>query len=405
MLVLAQILSGAGLTAGITVGALLAEELLGSTGLAGVPSALFTAGAALGAVGIGRLCTRWGRRPGLALGYATGALGSIGVVVAAATGSVALLFPSLLVYGIGTASGLMARYAGADLASPARRGRAVSTVLFATTLGAVVGPLLVTPAGEVAHHWGVPRLAGPFLLAAAAFLVTAVALVCLLRPDPLRLAQELAAHASTDTAGSPVDAPAPVRRREVAVGTTVMVLAQLVMIAVMTMTPVHMLAHGHSAQAAGLVIALHVGAMFLPSPLTGLLVDRIGRRMVACASGPVLLAAGALAAVSPAGSVPALGAALVLLGLGWNFGLISGTAIVTDALPPDRRATTQGLVDVGIAVAGAVGSLASGLLVAHTSYPTLALAGGLAALVVVPVTGWSLRRTRPAVRPPGPGRR
>ncbi|MFJ9112917.1 MFS transporter [Streptomyces sp. NPDC102283] len=415
MLVLAQVMSGAGLTAGITVGALLAEEMLGSTGLAGVPSALFTAGAAVGALGIGRLCTRRGRRPGLALGYATGALGSVGVVVAAATGSVALLFPALVVYGMGTATGLMARYAGADLASPARRGRAVSAVLFATTLGAVAGPVLVTPAGEVAHAWGVPRLAGPFLLAAAAFAATAVVLACLLRPDPLRLAQELAARGAQDrgadtgeegdtgTGGPRAGAAAPAGRHDVAVGAAVMVLAQVVMIGIMTMTPVHMLAHGHSAQAAGLVISLHVGAMFLPSPFTGLLVDRIGRRWVACASGPLLLAAGALAALSPADSTPALGAALVLLGLGWNFGLISGTAIVTDALPPDRRSTTQGLVDMGLAVAGAVGSLASGPVVARDGYPALALMGGLAALLVLPLAGRFPRRASRTAGPTGPG--
>ncbi|MFI1934600.1 MFS transporter [Streptomyces sp. NPDC020330] len=410
MLVLAQIMSGAGLTAGITVGALLAEEMLGSTGLAGVPSALFTAGAALGAFGIGRLCARWGRRPGLALGYATGALGSVGVVVAAATGSVALLFPALVVYGMGTATGLMARYAGADLASPARRGRAVSAVLFATTLGAVVGPMLVTPAGEVAHAWGVPRLAGPFLLAAAAFAATSVVLACLLRPDPLRLARALAARdagagtgveGDAGTEGSRAGAAAPAGRHDVAVGTTVMILTQVVMIGIMTMAPVHMLAHGHTAQAAGLVISLHVAAMFLPSPLTGLLVDRVGRRWVACASGPLLLAAGVLAALSPAGSAPALGVALVLLGLGWNFGLISGTAIVTDALPPDRRGTAQGLVDVGLAVAGAVGSLASGLVVARDGYPALALAGGLAALLVLPVAGRFPRRAPRAAGPTG----
>lgn len=141
VLVFSQILSGAGLAAGITVGALLAEELLGSTGLAGVPSALFTAGSALGAVGIGQICRRWGRRPGLALGYGVGALGSLGVVAAAALGNAPLLFLALLVYGAGTATNLMARYAGADLASPARRGRAVSTVLFATTLGAWSAPI------------------------------------------------------------------------------------------------------------------------------------------------------------------------------------------------------------------------------------------------------------------------
>lgn len=148
VLVFSQILSGAGLAAGITVGALLAEEMLGSTGLAGVPSALFTAGSALGALGVGQICRRYGRRPGLALGYAVGALGSLGVVVAATLGSAVLLFLSLVVYGAGTSTNLMARYAGADLASAERRGRAVSTVLFATTLGAVVGPNLVTFTGR-----------------------------------------------------------------------------------------------------------------------------------------------------------------------------------------------------------------------------------------------------------------
>ncbi|MFJ5798100.1 MFS transporter [Streptomyces decoyicus] len=397
VLVFSQILSGAGLAAGITVGALLAEDMLGSTGLAGVPSALFTAGAALGAVGIGQICRRHGRRPGLALGYAVGALGSLGVVVAAALGSAVLLFGSLLVYGAGTSTNLMARYAGADLASPARRGRAVSTVLFATTLGAVIGPNLVTLTGEVAHSWGIPRLAGPFLLAVAAFGAAAVALAVLLRPDPLRLAEKLAAAQAVVAAGStagdadgrPDERP---DRRGVVTGTTIMIITQLVMIAIMTMTPVHMQAHGHGTQASGLVIALHVGAMFLPSPLTGLLVDRIGRRWIAGASGPVLLAAGVVAALAPPHSVAALATALVLLGIGWNFGLVSGTALVTDALPPARRASAQGLVDVGIALAGATGGMASGLVVVLGGYPTLALAGGILALAVLPVLTWAVRR-------------
>ncbi|MFF4607741.1 MFS transporter [Streptomyces sp. NPDC001339] len=398
VLVFSQILAGAGLAAGITVGALLAEEMLGSTGLAGLPSALFTTGSALGAFAIGRLCRRWGRRPGLALGYAAGALGSLGVVAAAAVGSAPLLFLGLLIYGAGTATNLMARYAGADLASPARRGRAVSTVLFATTLGAVTGPNLVTLTGEFAHSWGIPRLAGPFLLAVVAFGAAAVALAVLLRPDPLRLAETLArtepppGEADGTAAGTlrrPLDRT---RRRAVIGGTTVMILTQLVMIAVMTMTPVHMLAHGQDTQAAGLVIALHVGAMFLPSPLTGLLVDRVGRRRVAGASGPLLLAAGVLAAVAPAHSVPTLATALVLLGLGWNFGLVSGTAMVTEALPPDRRAAAQGWVDVGIAIAGATGGMASGLVVALGGFPVLALAGGALSLAVVPVVVWSARR-------------
>lgn len=135
VLVAAQILSGAGLAAGVTVGALLAQDMLGSTSLAGVPSALFTIGSAAAAVAVGRISQRAGRRGGLTFGYATGALGSAGVVAAAALDTAVLLFAALFVYGAGTATSLQARYAGADLAAPERRGRAVSTVLVATTLG------------------------------------------------------------------------------------------------------------------------------------------------------------------------------------------------------------------------------------------------------------------------------
>ncbi|QSY48384.1 MULTISPECIES: MFS transporter [Streptomyces] len=411
VLVLAQLLSGAGLAAGITVGALLGEEMLGSTGLAGVPSALFTAGAALGAVGVGRLCRRWGRRPGLAVGYATGAVGSLGVVAAAALDNVPLLFLSLLVYGAGTATNLLARYAGVDVAAPARRGRAAGMVLFATTLGAVVGPTLVTATGEVAHDWGIPRLAGPFLLAVGAFAAATAILGVFLRPDPLRLARERAARAAPPPApGEEESAPAGRgHARGVATGTAVMILSQLAMIAIMTMTPVHMRAHGHDTQAAGLVIALHVGAMFLPSPLTGYLVDRLGRVSVALAAGVTLLAAGLLAALAPPHSTAALAVALVVLGLGWNLGFVSGTAIVTDSVPLATRASTQGLVDVGISLAGATGGMASGLVVAHGGFPVLAAGGGVLALAILPVVALMSRPSRPLgeshKRPPGdPGR-
>ncbi|MFE7287226.1 MFS transporter [Streptomyces noursei] len=383
VLVFSQVLSGAGLAAGITVGALLAEDMLGSTGLAGVPSALFTAGAAVGAVGIGRLSQHRGRRAGLILGYGAGVLGSLGVVAAAALGSVLLLFPSLLVYGAGTATNLMARYAGAELAPPERRGRAVSTVLCATTLGAVAGPNLVTATGDLALAWGVPRLAGPFLLAAAAFGAAAVVLAALLRPEPLPQPAAPAAPSAPGPTGGP--------RRGLLAGTAVMLLTQLVMIALMTMTPVHLRAHGHDAQAAGLVIALHVGAMFLPSPLTGRWVDRVGPQRVAAASGVTLLAAGLLAMLAPPHSVAGLAVALVLLGLGWNFGLVSGTAWVTEALPPARRATSQGLVDVGIALAGATGGMASGPVLAAGGFPVLALVCGVLAAVVVPVAALGAR--------------
>ncbi|GAA1656798.1 hypothetical protein GCM10009765_02840 [Fodinicola feengrottensis] len=200
-LVLSQILSGAGLAAGITVGALLAQDMLHSTSLAGLPSALFTAGSALAAVGIGRLSHLRGRRPGLAAGYLTAAIGSAGVIAAAVAANPVLLFAALFVYGAGSATNLQARYAGADLAAPARRGRAVSTVLVASTLGGVIGPNLGAPTGTLATTLGIPPLAGPFLLAGAAYAAAALALTLWLRPDPLLLARALDAQSQADQTG------------------------------------------------------------------------------------------------------------------------------------------------------------------------------------------------------------
>ena len=387
VLLVSQVLAGAGLAAGITVGALLAEDMLGSTGSAGLPAALFTLGSALAATSVGRLSQRSGRRPGLAVGYAVGALGAVGVVAAAGIDSVVLLFVSLFLYGSGTATNLQARYAGADLAPAERRGRAVSTVLVATTLGAVVGPNLVEPTGHVAEGLGLPELAGPFLLAALAYGLAAVAVTILLRPDPLLSARALALSAPVKAASVAFDP------RTVRLAATAMVVTQLVMVAVMTMTPIHMRDHGHSVGAAGFVISLHIAAMFLPSPLTGQLVDRVGRRPVLIAGGLTLLGAGLLAALAPPESMSLLAVALVLLGLGWNFGLLAGTALVTDAVPLENRAKTQGSVDLGVALSGATGGMTSGFVVAASSYAVLSLAGGALALALIPILFADRRRT------------
>lgn len=380
VVVSAQILSGAGLAAGITVGALLAQDMLGSDDLTGLPTALFTLGSALAAFLIGRITHRHGRRLGIGLGFMTGGVGAIGVVLAAVTGSATLLFVALFVYGAGTATNLQARYAGTDLARPAARGTAISLAMVATTLGAVAGPNLVEPLGDLALGVGVPALAGPFLLAAVAYLGAGAVLVALLRPDPYLVARELPpprtdgdSTASTRPAG-----PA------VAAGATVMVLSQIAMIAIMTMTPVHMRAHGHGLGEIGLVIGIHVGAMYFPSLGTGPLIDKVGRVPMAVASGVTLLLAGVLAALAPADSLLLLIIALALLGLGWNLGLISGTAILVDATAPAERARVQGTVDVLIALGGAGGGAASGVVAAGAGFPTLALAGGLLSLLLIP---------------------
>ncbi|WP_253182623.1 MFS transporter [Arthrobacter sp. SW1] len=386
VVVLSQVLGGAGLAAGVTVGALLAQQMFGGEGLSGLPTALFTLGSALAAYLIGRATQRAGRRIGLGLGFAAGGLGAAGVVLAAVGGNIALLLVSLLVYGAGTASNLQARYAGTDLAAPERRGTAISISMVSTTLGAVAGPNLVQPLGAVAEGLGIPALAGPFLLAAAAYLAAGTVLLAMLRPDPFLLAKQLERVRAGTSEAAFSKAPKP--GAGAYLGGTVMVLTQMAMIAIMTMTPVHMRAHHHGLAEVGLVIGIHIGAMYLPSLLTGILVDRIGRTPMAIASGVTLLLAGVTAAVAPGDSLPLLILALALLGLGWNFGLIAGTALVVDNTVPANRARVQGALDVLVALAGAAAGGLSGAVVAGSSYAVLALAGGVLALLLIPALLW-----------------
>lgn len=392
IVVASQVFGGAGLAAGVTVGALLAEDMLGTDRFAGLPAAVFTLGSAAAALLVGRLSQRLGRRVGLTGGFVTGGIGAAGVVLAAVLGSVPLLFAALLVYGAGTATNLQARYAGTDLAEPRQRGTAVSIAMVSTTLGAVAGPNLVSVTGQLATGWGIPALAGPFILASAAYLLAGLWLFIFLRPDPFLVAR--AAVAATPPVAV---AAAPDRvDRGVVVGASVMVLTQLAMVAIMTMTPVHMRAHGHSLGEVGIVIGIHIGAMYLPSLVTGALVDKVGRVPMSIASGVTLLLAGTVAALAPADSMPMLVVALALLGIGWNFGLISGTAMIVDSTTPAVRAKTQGNVDVLIALSGATGGALSGMVVAGSSYAVLSLGGGVLALLLIPVVVWS-RRGRSAV--------
>ncbi|UWX98420.1 MFS transporter [Arthrobacter zhaoxinii] len=390
VVVLSQILGGAGLAAGVTVGALLAQDMLGSEGLSGLPVGLITLGSALAAYLVGRVTQRAGRRIGLGAGFLTGGLGALGVVLAAVVDSPLLLFAALVLYGAGTATNLQARYAGTDLALPDRRGQAISIAMVSTTFGAVAGPNLVTPMGRFADGLGIPALAGPFLLAGAAFLAAGVVLLVLLRPDPFLLARLFRNQAADPVEGT-VGAAAVRPGTGVYVGAAVMVLTQIAMVAIMTMTPVHMRAHHHELAAVGMVIGVHIGAMYLPSLGTGVLVDKIGRTPMAIASGVTLLLAGVTAAFAPGESLGLLILALALLGIGWNFGLISGTALVVDNTSPEIRPRVQGKIDVLVALAGAGGGTLSGVVMAGTSYATLALSGGILALLLIPVLFWARR--------------
>ena len=389
---LSQVFGGAGLAAGVTVGALLAQEMLGTDAYAGIPVAILTLGSAGAALIVGKISQRYGRRIGLSIGFIVGGLGAIGVIIAAIINSVILLFASLLIYGAGTATNLQARYAGTDLANKKQRATAISTTMVMTTFGAVAGPNLVGVMGDFASLIGVPTLAGPFILSAAAFILAGLVLFIMLRPDPLDIANKIAAYKQEY---EPINknniVDKAINKRGLMIGATVMVLTQIVMVAIMTMTPIHMKHHGHGLDEIGIVIGFHIGAMYLPSLFTGVLVDKLGRTTMSIASGITLLLAGLIAAFAPSDSMILLVIALSLLGLGWNFGFISGTAQIVDSTEPSTRAKTQGTLDVFIALAGASGGVVSGMVVANTSYATLSLSGGLLSLVLIPIIIWTRR--------------
>ncbi|OAV62357.1 MFS transporter [Enteractinococcus helveticum] len=381
---ISQSFGGAGLAAGISVGALIAQDMLGSDALSGLPTALFTLGAALTAFIVGRAAQRSGRRKALGFGFITGGIGAIGVVAATHFVSPVLLFLSLFMYGAGTATNMQARYAGTDLAPANRKGTAISTAMVATTIGAVAGPNLIEPLGGLAERFGLPTLAGPFLLAAVAYITAGVILVTMLRPDPYLVAKQLEAQnnpqADTITPKTPADKPS----RLVRVGALVLVISQVVMVGIMTMTPVHMRAHDHSMGAIGLVIGLHVAAMWLPSLITGPLVDKIGPRIMAISGGLTLLASGLVAAFAPGESLSALVLALVLLGIGWNVGLVSGTTLVVHGTQPETRAATQGSIDVWYQIFGAGAGVFSGVLMSATGFGIVTIVGGILALIIIP---------------------
>jgi MFS family permease len=325
------------------------------------------------------------------------------VVVAAALSSLPLLLAGLFLFGAATSSGLQARYAAADLAAPERRGRALSLVVWATTIGSVLGPNLAEPGNALGGALGLPDLGGAFVLSVAAFAVVVLGVVLLLHPDPLLLARRLAV--GSGPAGPPPRTGAAAALRAVwaspggRLGVTAVVVSHAVMVGLMVMTPVHMgtghgSAEGTTLRVIGLVISVHVAGMYLFSPLVGWLADRAGRSATVALGGVLLLLAAVIAGTAPAGAAIQLGAGLFLLGLGWSCGLVAGSTLVTESVPAPLRPTAQGATDLlmglGAAVAGAVG----GPLLASGGFGLVAVVSG--ALVVPLALVWVGARPAPA---------
>ena len=385
LLFVTQIVSGIGVAVGASVGALLAADIAG-VGMSGLAQSAAVVGTALFAVPATAIVERRGRRPSLAAGYLVAAVGAILVVIAAAQGSIPLLFLGFFLFGAATAAGLQARYAAVDLAPAPLRGRHLSLIVWATTLGAVVGPSLAPLAGASVGRYGVPTLAGPYFFSALLFGLAIVLLMLFMRPDPA-----VVARTAIGTSSSPAsDAPRAGMRaalRFVAshpsarLGVSAMAIGNVVMIGVMAMTPVHIRGAGHDAahtlSIVGLVLSFHIAGMFAFSPVFGWLTDRLGRRPVIFAGIALLLAACGLAGTA-GHDTTRLAAALVVLGLGWSAAMVAGSTLLSESVPVELRASAQGLSDLVMGLAGATAGAISGLIVAAWGYSTLTLLAGLA---------------------------
>ncbi|HEY0809405.1 MAG TPA: MFS transporter, partial [Longimicrobiales bacterium] len=399
-----QIISGVGFAIGSSVGALLAAEMAG-VGLSGLAQSATVVGAALFAVPATAIVRRYGRRPSLTAGYGIATGGAIIIVVAAVLHSLPLLFVGFFLFGGATAAAFQARYAAVDLAPPVLRGRHLSLIVWATTLGAVAGPNLAPVAGTTLAKYGVPTLAAPYVFSAALFTIAAMLLILLLRPDPIvvarheeRLSSDARARADGASGGMPAALRTIAASPAARLGVSAMAIGHLVMIAVMAMTPVHIRAAGyeaaHTLRIVGVVISVHIAGMYAFAPLMGWLTDRFGRRVVIVGGVALLLVACTLAGTAGHNHAQ-LGVALMVLGLGWSATMVAGSTLLTESVPIALRASSQGLSDLIMGLAGASAGALSGVVVFAWGYPMLAL---LAALTTAPLLVLTSRFT-PATAP------
>lgn len=386
----AQVLSGIGVGAGIAAGSLLVAELTGSDSLAGLAQTCGVVGAALAAGPLAWLSAKSGRRVGLTTGLWIAAFGAAVVVVAASLGWVPLVLLGTFGVGVASAVGLQARYAASDLAKPEHVARDLAFVVWATTVGAVLGPNLMEPASRLAETLSLPPLSGAYLVTAAAVTLAALLVMGLLRPDPLlearRLRSDVDAATPSDHAGMFAELARGWRVVRTASGASLAVaslaVGHVVMIMVMVMTPVHMQHVDVTLQVVGLVISVHVLGMFALSPVVGSLSDRWGSTTVIGIGIGLLAAATAIAGMASGDEVVQLGIGLFLLGLGWSCTLVGGSALLSVSVPEDARPAAQGVGDTVMNVAAAVGGVAAGVIVYTASYGWLNAA---AALCLVPV--------------------
>ena len=374
-LTVGQLVGAASTSSAVTVGAFVIQEILGQkTPWGGIASATVTVGAAVMSQVLSRLMMRRGRRPGMQVGYALASVGAVLAGIGAQHANLPVFLAGLFLFGNGQASNLLARYAATDLAEPDQRSTAMSRIVFASTFGAVFGPLLIGPAETAGQQWfGWHKYTGPWVFAACVLLLAFANSALRLRPDPLVVSGGLRPAGT----GKLPSIPAAMRlvtataRGRLALAS--MVISQVAMVAVMTMTPVHMKLHGHEGLSQ-YVVSMHIAGMYAFSPLVGRWTDRKGTAWSVNTGGWILVAATVGSVLSGDGPV-LIFPALWLLGVGWNFGLIGGSSMLLQSVDEHDRVTVQGSADLLMSLCGGMAGLSSGFIRRAWGYHVLSMLG------------------------------
>ena len=386
---IAQVLNGIGVAGTVAAGSLLVSSITKSDGLSGLAQTTSVLGAAVMALPLARLTQSGGRRLALTFGYSVGVVGAL---LAIFGGTHRILFFMLLgafMVGAASASGYQARFAAIDLATPENRSKDLSFVVWGSTIGAVTGPNLMEPSGVFASYLGLPKLVGPYFIAAFTLFLSVVVIQFFLKPDPYLTANKAIEGIPTKKRETTRSALAHVREYPIALFAIASVaIGHLAMVSIMVMTPVHMAHFDSTLQIIGLVISVHVLGMYAFSPLVGALSDKIGRIKTIQVGIVILIASALISGLAPHHDSFTLGIGLFLLGLGWSFTLIAGSTLLSETVSLEMRPSTQGASDLVMNLMGAGGAAIGGVIIGFFSYAALCYATGL---VVVALGIWSLR--------------
>lgn len=389
-LFISQSLFSASMILSFTLLPIISAQLGGTDRAAGLPPTMMMLGRAIAAYPVGWLMDHIGRRLGLALGYLFTVAGSVLCVLSISMWeSLPWLCAGVLLMGMGRGVSEQARFIAAEVYHPVKRAGVIGLIVFAGTIGAVGGPLLVAPSTWLATTFGLHSHAGPYLVSVVLAALALMLTLLLLYPDPMKIGRTV----SGDLRG--VDERNTGRKlwqvlidRTVRLGVAAMIIGQFVMTLIMVITPLHMNHHAHGEQAISWVIMAHTLGMYGLSSLTSRLTDRFGPLKIIVVGALIL---GVSAVLTPmSNQVSMLAFSLFLLGLGWNFCFIAGSALFFSGLLPFERGRAQGASEMMVALAAGTGSLGTGAVFAEAGIVAVSAMGLVFSLVLILTSVWRL---------------